>query len=47
MLVFDALIYNENRHFGKFGLIVMSSYGVPFENIVKEFITSRQKAKIT
>ncbi len=85
MLIFDALIYNEDRHFGNFGLIVdnktnkpcafapifdnglslfnfammdnlehveeyaktrMSSYGVPFENIVKEFITPRQKAKL-
>jgi len=85
MLVFDALIYNEDRHFGNFGLIVdnktnkpcefapifdnglslfnyammddlenieeyaktrSSSYGVPFENIVKEFITSRQKDQL-
>ena len=85
MLVFDALIFNEDRHFGNFGLIVdnqtnrpcafapifdngsslfnfameddienleeyaktrSSSYGVPFENIVKEFITSRQKDKL-
>lgn len=85
MLIFDALIFNEDRHFGNFGLIVdnqtnkpcafapifdnglslfnfamdddienleeyaktrSSSYGVPFENIVKEFITSRQKAKL-
>lgn len=85
MLIFDALIYNEDRHFGNFGLIVdsksnkpcsfapifdnglslfnfamendltnieeyaktrSSSYGVPFENIVKEFITPRQKAKL-
>ena len=82
MLVFDALIYNEDRHFGNFGLMVdnhtnqpcsfaplfdhgvslfnyampddldnldtyaktrNSSYGVSFENIVKEFITARQK----
>ncbi len=82
MLVFDALIYNEDRHFGNFGMMVdnkrnepyafaplfdhglslfnyamtddfddlaayaktrSSSYGVPFENIVKEFITPRQK----
>ena len=82
MLVFDALIYNEDRHFGNFGLMVdnrtnrpcafaplfdhgislfnyampddlgeldayaktrSSSYGVPFENIVREFITLRQK----
>ncbi len=85
MLIFDALIYNEDRHFGNFGLIIdnktnkpcsfapvfdnglslfnyamiddlenvevyaksrSSSYGVPFENIVKEFITPRQKAKL-
>ena len=85
MLIFDALIYNEDRHFGNFGFIVdnktnkpcafapvfdnglslfnfammddlenveeyaktrRSSYGVPFENIVREFITSRQKAKL-
>ena len=85
MLVFDALIYNEDRHFGNFGLIVdnktnkpcafapvfdnglslfnfammddledvdayaktrSSSYGVAFENIVREFITPRQKEKL-
>ena len=85
MLIFDALIYNEDRHFGNFGLIVdnktnrpcamapifdngislfnyaitddlenieeyaksrSSSYGVPFENIVREFITPRQKNKL-
>ena len=85
MLIFDALIYNEDRHFGNFGIIVdnktnkpcafapifdnglslfnyammddlenteeyaktrISSYGVPFENIVREFITPRQKAKL-
>lgn len=85
MLVFDALIYNEDRHFGNFGFMVdnktnqpcafapifdnglslfnyampddfenlkeyaktrRSSYGVPFENIVREFITSRQKEKL-
>lgn len=85
MLVFDALIYNEDRHFGNFGLMVdnrtntpyefapifdnglslfnfammddlanieeysktrSSSYGVPFDNIVKEFITHRQKAQL-
>ena len=85
MLIFDALIYNEDRHFGNFGLIVdnktnqpcamapifdngvslfnfammddlenieeyaktrSSSYGVSFENIVKEFITQRQKTKL-
>ena len=82
MLVFDALIYNEDRHFGNFGMMVdnkrnepyafaplfdhglslfnyamaddlddlaayaktrSSSYGVPFENIVKEFAAPRQK----
>ena len=85
MLIFDALIYNEDRHFGNFGFIVdnktnkpcafapvfdnglslfnyameddlenieeyaktrRSSYGVPFENIVKEFITPRQKSEL-
>ncbi|SFL06907.1 hypothetical protein SAMN05216390_10985 [Lachnospiraceae bacterium KH1T2] len=85
MLIFDALICNEDRHFGNFGFIIdnktnkpcsfapvfdnglslfnyammddleniseyaktrRSSYGVPFENIVKEFITSRQRAKL-
>ena len=85
MLVFDALIYNEDRHFGNFGLIVdnrtnrpcafaplfdhglslfnyampddfrdldayaktrSSAYGVPFENVVKEFITARQKEQL-
>ena len=85
MLVFDALIYNEDRHFGNFGLMVdnrtnqpyafaplfdhglslfnyampddlqnlsdyaktrYSSYGVPFENVVKEFITARQKEQL-
>ena len=85
MLVFDAVICNEDRHFGNFGLIVdnktnkpikfapifdhglslfnygtssdfdnlneysktrSSSYGVPFKNIVKEFITLRQKEKL-
>ena len=85
MLIFDAVICNEDRHFGNFGFIVdnktnkpcsfapvfdnglslfnyammddleniseyaktrRSSYGVPFENIVKEFITSRQRAKL-
>lgn len=82
MLIFDALIYNEDRHFGNFGMMVdngtnipyafapvfdnglslfnfamaddledlavyaktrSSAYGVPFENIVSEFITPRQK----
>ncbi len=82
MLIFDALICNEDRHFGNFGLMVdnrtnkpcafaplfdhgislfnyameddladldayartrSSSYGAPFENIVREFITPRQK----
>ncbi len=85
MLVFDALIYNEDRHFGNFGLIVdnktnkpcsfapifdnglslfnfampedfddidkyartrMSKYGVPFENIVREFMTKRQRDEL-
>lgn len=85
MLVFDAVIYNEDRHFGNFGLMVgsrinkpyefapvfdnglslfnyampedlddieayaktrSSAYGVPFENIVSEFITSRQREKL-
>ena len=85
MLVFDALIYNEDRHFGNFGLMVdnktnkpcafaplfdhglslfnyampdeiqnldeyaktrYSSYGVPFENIARVFITARQKEKL-
>ena len=85
MLIFDALIYNEDRHFGNFGLMVdnktnqpyafaplfdhglslfnyampdemvnldayaktrSSSYGVPFENIVREFITARQKEEL-
>lgn len=82
MLVFDALIYNEDRHFGNFGLVVdshtnqpcgfaplfdhglslfnyampddladldtyartrMSAYGIPFETIVREFISPRQR----
>ena len=85
MLVFDALIYNEDRHFGNFGLMVdnmtntpvafapvfdngislfnygmpedfdnldeyaktrSSAYGVPFENIVREFLSSRQKEQL-
>ena len=85
MLIFDALIYNEDRHFGNFGLMVdnrtnqpyafaplfdhglslfnyampdeianldayaktrSSAYGVPFENIVGEFITAKQKEKL-
>ena len=85
MLVFDALICNEDRHFGNFGLMVdnktnqpyafaplfdhglslfnyampddmktldeyaktrSSAYGVPFENIVKEFISPRQKEQL-
>lgn len=82
MLIFDALIFNEDRHFGNFGMMVdnksnepyafaplfdhglslfnyampddledlvayaktrSSAYGVPFDNIVKAFITPRQK----
>lgn len=82
MLIFDALIFNEDRHFGNFGIMVnsktnkpyafapifdnglslfnyamsddindlenysktrSSSYGVSFDNIVKEFIAPRQK----
>ena len=82
MLIFDALICNEDRHFANFGLMVdnktnqpvsfapvfdnglslfnfampddidnledyaktrSSAYGIPFENIVKEFISPRQK----
>ncbi len=85
MLIFDALIYNEDRHFGNFGLMVdnrrnkpcafaplfdhgislfnyameddladldayartrASSYGVPFENIVREFITPRHHEQL-
>lgn len=85
MLIFDALIYNEDRHFGNFGMMVdnktntpyefapifdnglslfnygmaddfenleeyaktrSSVYGVPFENIVREFITARQKEQL-
>lgn len=85
MLIFDALICNEDRHFGNFGLTVdnhtnqpvgfapifdnglslfnyameddlrdtkayaktrLSAYGVPFENVVKEFITPRQKEQL-
>ena len=83
MLIFDALIYNEDRHFGNFGLMVdsrtnrpsafaplfdhgislfnyaleddlgdlaayagtrSSSYGVPFENVVREFMAPRHRA---
>lgn len=85
MLIFDALIYNEDRHFGNFGMMVdnatntpyafapifdhglslfnyampddfdnleeyaktrSSVYGVPFENIVREFVTTRQKEQL-
>ncbi len=85
MLIFDALICNEDRHFGNFGLMVdnrtnrpyafaplfdhglslfnyampddlekpdeyvktrSSAYGVPFDNIVREFISPRQKEKL-
>ena len=82
LLTFDALIFNEDRHFGNFGMMVdnktdtpyafaplfdhglslfnyampddpedlpayaktrSSGYGVPFDNIVREFITPRKK----
>ena len=85
MLVFDALICNEDRHFGNFGLMVdnksntpcafaplfdhgislfnyampedvsdldayaktrLSSYGVAFESIAREFITPRQREQL-
>ena len=85
MLVFDALICNEDRHYGNFGLMVdnktnqpyafaplfdhglslfnyampddmktldeyaktrSSAYGVPFDNIVREFISPRQKEQL-
>ena len=85
MLVFDALICNEDRHFANFGLMVnsrtnspcafaplfdhglslfnygmrddfenldaysktrLSAYDVPFENIVREFCTARQRDKL-
>lgn len=85
MLIFDALIYNEDRHFGNFGLMVdnrtnepcafaplfdhgisllnyamqddladldayartrSSSYGVPFENIVAEFMAPRHREQL-
>lgn len=85
MLIFDALICNEDRHFGNFGLMVdnktnqpyafaplfdhglslfnyampddmksldeyaktrSSAYGVPFDNIVREFIAPRQKEQL-
>lgn len=85
MLVFDALICNEDRHFANFGLMVdsrtnrpyafaplfdhglslfnyampddfedldayaktrLSAYNVPFENIVREFCTARQREKL-
>ena len=85
MLIFDALIYNEDRHFGNFGLMVdnrtnepcayaplfdhgislfnyamqddladldayartrFSSYGVPFEKIVVEFIAPRHREQL-
>ena len=85
MLVFDALICNEDRHFANFGLMVdsrtnqpyafaplfdhglslfnygmqndfenlgayaktrLSAYNVPFENIVKEFCTARQREQL-
>jgi len=85
MLIFDALICNEDRHFGNFGLLVdshtnqpvsfapifdnglslfnyameddlqdtaayartrLSAYQVPFNNIVREFITARQAEQL-
>jgi len=85
MLVFDALIFNEDRHFGNFGLMVdnrtnqpyafaplfdhglslfnyampddlkkldeyaktrSSAFGVPFDSIVREFISPRQREKL-
>lgn len=85
MLIFDAVIYNEDRHFGNFGMMVdnhtnkpyalapifdnglslfnygmpddfddlpayaktrLTATGVPFENVVREFITPRQKEQL-
>lgn len=85
MLVFDALICNEDRHFGNFGLMIdnkanvpyafgpvfdhglslfnygmpddfdhledyakarSSASGAPFENIIRELITPRQREKL-
>ena len=85
MLIFDALICNEDRHFGNYGLMVdnetnrpyafaplfdhglslfnyampddlktldeyaktrSSAYGVPFDNIIREFISPRQKEQL-
>ena len=85
MLVFDALIYNTDRHYGNFGLLVdnktnepigfapvfdnglslfnyavedeiknlkeysktrFSAFNVSYEDIVKEFITERQREKL-
>ena len=85
MLVFDALIYNTDRHYGNFGLLVdnktnkpikfaplfdhglslfnyamdddidnlktyaktrSSAFNAPYEDIVKEFITQKQKERL-
>ena len=85
MLVFDALIYNTDRHYGNFGLLVdnktnkpikfaplfdhglslfnyamdddiddlktyaktrSSAFNAPYEEIVKEFITQKQKERL-
>ena len=37
---------DDLEHVEEYAKTRMSSYGVPFENIVKEFITPRQKAKL-
>ena len=85
MMIFDALIYNTDRHYGNFGMLVDtktnkpvslapifdnglglfpyaakndledldayaktrdSAFGVPFDEIAKEFITDRQKKQL-
>lgn len=85
MMIFDALIYNTDRHQGNFGLLVDShtnqpislapifdnglglfpyamdnelknlseyaktrdsSFGIPFDDIAREYITDRQRAKL-
>lgn len=85
MLVFDALIYNTDRHYGNFGLLVdnktnkpisfapifdnglslfnyamdddienlkeyaktrFSAFNAPYEEIVKEFVTEKQREKL-